>query len=147
MSSLKKRLNKTAGDYEDIKNKIIKVIEEDIERQANLIGWQDGSSGVVELVDNIMDSEFGFDISKIAEAIKSGSSGWINREHKIVGTFSWQDGYGAFTYSKSQLDDVVKYILNQPEHHKRKTFKEEYLEFLNKFDIPYHDQYLFDWLD
>ncbi|MBP8904286.1 MAG: IS200/IS605 family transposase [Paludibacteraceae bacterium] len=86
-------------------------------------------------------------VSKIAEAIKSGSSGWINREHKIVGTFSWQDGYGAFTYSKSQLDDVVKYILNQPEHHKRKTFKEEYLEFLNKFDIPYHDQYLFDWLD
>jgi hypothetical protein len=76
MSSLKKRLNKTAGDYEDIKSKIIKVVEEDIERQANIIGWEDGSSGVVELVNNIMDSEFGFDISKIAEAIGYSTEIW-----------------------------------------------------------------------
>jgi len=86
-------------------------------------------------------------VSKMAEAIKSGSSGWINREKKIVGNFSWQEGYGAFSYSKSHIDAVVKYILNQPEHHKRKSFKEEYLDYLKKFDIPYDDQYLFDWMD
>ncbi len=76
MSNLKKRLNKTADNYEDIKMKIIKVVEEDIERQAKLIGWQDGSSGVVELVDNIIDSEFGFNISKIAEAIGYSTEIW-----------------------------------------------------------------------
>ena len=86
-------------------------------------------------------------VSKIVEAIKSGSSGWINREKKVVGRFRWQDGYGAFTYSKSQIDTVAKYILNQPEHHKRKTFKEEYLDFLKKFEIQYDEQYLFEWLD
>lgn len=86
-------------------------------------------------------------VSKIAEVIKSGSSGWINREKKIVGKFSWQDGYGAFTYSKSQIDNVAKYILTQPEHHKQKTFKEEYLDFLKKFEIEYDDRYLFEWLD
>lgn len=85
--------------------------------------------------------------SKIAEAIKSGSSGWINREKKVAGRFRWQDGYGAFTYSKSQIDTVAKYILNQPEHHKQKTFKEEYLNFLKKFEIQYDEQYLFEWFD
>lgn len=86
-------------------------------------------------------------VSNIAEAIKAGSSGWINREKRVIGKFSWQSGYGAFTYSKSQIDDVVKYILNQPEHHKRKTFREEYLEFLKKFDVPFDDKYLFEWFD
>ena len=86
-------------------------------------------------------------ISKMTEAIKSGSSGWINREKKILGKFCWQEGYGAFTYSKSHIDAVVKYILNQPEHHIHKTFKEEYLDYLKKFDIPYDEQYLFDWIE
>ena len=86
-------------------------------------------------------------VSKLAEAIKSGSSGWINREKKIVGKFSWQTGYGAFSYSKSQLDDVIKYILNQPEHHKRKSFREEYMDYLKKFDIPFDDKYLFEFLN
>ncbi|MBP1676591.1 MAG: putative transposase [Bacteroidetes bacterium] len=86
-------------------------------------------------------------VSAMAEAIKSGSSGWINREKKFYGKFSWQSGYGAFTYSKSQIDSVVKYIQNQPEHHKHKTFREEYLEFLEKFNIRFDQQYLFDWFE
>lgn len=85
--------------------------------------------------------------AKLVEAIKSSSSGWINRQKKIAGKFNWQVGYGAFTYSKSQIDAVAKYILNQPEHHKRKTFKEEYLDFLRKYEIQYDEQYLFEWLD
>ena len=59
--------------------------------------------------------------------------------------FAWQTGFGAFSYSHSQLDDVIAYIMNQKEHHKKKTFKEEYIEFLHRFNITYDDKYLFDF--
>ena len=86
-------------------------------------------------------------VSKLIEQIKSGSSNWLNDKKYINGNFYWQDGYGAFTYSKSQIDKVVKYILNQPEHHKKKSFREEDLSFLKKFDIDYDSRYLFEWYD
>jgi REP element-mobilizing transposase RayT len=86
-------------------------------------------------------------VSKITEQIKSGSSNWINERKFIVGKFNWQDGYGAFTYSKSQVDNVVKYIQNQPEHHKKQTFREEYLLLLEKFEIVYDTKYLFEWYE
>ncbi|ASB47700.1 IS200/IS605 family transposase [Alkalitalea saponilacus] len=86
-------------------------------------------------------------VSKLVEQIKSGSSNWLNNKKYIHGFFSWQDGYGAFTYSKSHIDKVVKYILNQPEHHKKQSFKDEYLNFLKKFDVEYDPKYLFDWHD
>ena len=65
--------------------------------------------------------------SILMEQVKSGSSNWLNEKKFIPGKFHWQDGYGAFTYSKSHIDKVVKYILNQPEHHKKQSFKDEYL--------------------
>ena len=86
-------------------------------------------------------------ISDMARDIKSGSSKWINEDGLIKGKFKWQEGYGAFTYSKSQIGSVAKYILNQPEHHKKKSFKEEYLNMLHKLDIKYDDRYLFEWYD
>ncbi len=86
-------------------------------------------------------------ISDLVRDIKAGSSKFINEKGWTTGRFSWQEGYGAFSYSKSSLDAVVKYILNQEEHHKKRTFKEEYLEFLQKFEIQYDPQYLFDWID
>jgi putative transposase len=86
-------------------------------------------------------------VSTIAGDIKSGSSKWINLQHKIPGKFCWQDGYGGFTYSKTQIDDVASYILNQSEHHKKKSFREEYLDILRKSEIDYDDAYLFDWLE
>ena len=86
-------------------------------------------------------------ISEITRDIKANSSKFINEKRWITGKFLWQDGFGAFTYAKSQLDKVIKYILNQPLHHKRQTFKEEYLEFLKKFKIQYSEQYLFEWYD
>jgi len=85
--------------------------------------------------------------SDLVRDIKAGSSKFINDNRLIVGKFNWQEGYGAFSYSKSQVDNVVKYILNQEEHHKKKTFKEEYLDFLRKFDIKYDDKYLFEWIE
>ena len=84
-------------------------------------------------------------IAKLIEQIKSGSSHWLNNKKYISGKFRWQDGYGAFTYSKSHIDKVVKYILNQPEHHKKQSFKNEYLSFLKKYDVDYDAKYLFEW--
>lgn len=85
--------------------------------------------------------------SKLMEHVKSGSSKWINEKKYIGGKFSWQSGFGAFTYSKSHIDRVVKYILNQPEHHKKQSFKDEYLLLLKKFEIDYNAQYLFEWYE
>ncbi len=86
-------------------------------------------------------------VSDMARNIKANSSKWINEKHLVKGQFRWQVGFGAFSYSKSQIDAVAKYILNQPEHHKKSTFKDEYLGMLNKADINYDEQYLFDWFD
>jgi REP element-mobilizing transposase RayT len=86
-------------------------------------------------------------ISDLAKEIKSASSGWINDNKLTSYKFNWQEGFGAFSYSRSQLDNVAKYILNQKEHHRKVSFKEEYLDFLKKFEIPYNELYLFDWLD
>jgi REP element-mobilizing transposase RayT len=85
--------------------------------------------------------------SKLMEQVKSGSSNWMNNKKYIAGKFQWQDGFGAFTYSKSHIDQVVKYILNQPEHHKKQSFREEYLSFLSKFEIEYDPKYLFEWYE
>jgi hypothetical protein len=65
----------------------------------------------------------------------------------VKGKFAWQEGYGAFSYSHSHIRKVYDYILNQEEPHKKKTFKEEYIGFLEKFEIRYDERYLFDWYD
>lgn len=79
--------------------------------------------------------------------IKSNSSKLINEENWFTGKFNWQEGYGAFSYSKSQIDSVVKYILNQKSHHEKHSFKEEYIEFLTKFEIDYKNEYVFEFYD
>lgn len=87
----------------------------------------------------------GISVSDITRDIKASSSKFINDKKMIQGKFAWQDGFGSFTYSRSQIDDVSKYILNQPEHHKHRSFKDEYLIILQKNDIQYDDRYLFEW--
>ena len=89
----------------------------------------------------------GFSISDMARDIKANSSKWINENRLVVGKFNWQEGYGAFSYAKSQIDVVVKYILNQPEHHKKRGFREEYLSMLQKAEIEYEEKYLFEWYE
>ncbi len=86
-------------------------------------------------------------ISDLVRDIKAGSSKFINEKRWMNGKFNWQEGYGAFSYSKSSVDSVVKYILNQEEHHKKKTFKEEYFDFLQKFEIEYDPKYVFEWIE
>lgn len=85
-------------------------------------------------------------ISDLVRDIKAGSSKIINDKKWINAKFNWQEGFGAFSYSKSNLDAVVNYILNQEEHHKKRTFKDEYLDFLEKFEIEYDTKYLFEWI-
>ena len=85
-------------------------------------------------------------ISDLVRDIKAGSSKFINDSKWINGKFNWQQGFGAFSYSKSHLDNVIKYILNQKEHHEKETFKVEYLNFLEKFGIEYNEKYLFEWI-
>jgi putative transposase len=84
-------------------------------------------------------------ISEITRDIKSSSSKWINENNWIPQKFNWQEGFGAFTYSKSAINNVKNYILNQAEHHKKSTFKEEYIKLLEDFDIEYDVKYLFKW--
>lgn len=86
-------------------------------------------------------------ISDLIRDIKNNSSKFINEQNWIQGKFSWQEGYGAFSYSHSQIENVYQYILNQEEHHRAKTFKKEYLDFLQKFEIEHDEKHLFDWLE
>ena len=86
-------------------------------------------------------------ISDLVRDIKTASSQFIKEKRFTPFQFNWQEGYGGFTYPHSQLDAVCKYIENQEEHHKKRSFKAEYLDFLKKFDVEYDDQYLFDFLD
>ena len=85
-------------------------------------------------------------ISDLIRDIKNNSSKFINDQKFINNKFSWQEGYGAFSYSHSQIENVYSYIENQEQHHKQVTFKDEYLDLLNKFDINYDEKHLFDWI-
>ena len=86
-------------------------------------------------------------ISDIMRNVKTNSSKWINEKKFVVGKFSWQEGYGGFSYSRSQRDHVIKYIINQEKHHTKKTFREEYLELLRKFEIEFKDEYVFEFYE
>ncbi len=76
--------------------------------------------------------------------IKRVSSVFL-KDEGCLHNFGWQSGYGGFSYGKSQIDNVIKYIIHQREHHKKKTFQEEYIEFLEKFEIEYNPKYLFEF--
>jgi REP element-mobilizing transposase RayT len=82
-------------------------------------------------------------LSDLMQDIKGSSSKWINAKNFIRGKFIWQEGYGAFSYSKNDLPGIIKYIEHQQEHHKRKTFLEEYLDLLKEFDVEYHEGFVF----
>ena len=86
-------------------------------------------------------------IPKLVEEIKTSSNAWIKKNRLSRFRFEWQKGYGAFSHSQSQIDQVVKYILNQEDHHRINNFRTEYLEILRKNDIRYNDEYLFDFFD
>jgi hypothetical protein len=79
--------------------------------------------------------------------LKANSSRWINENRFLPGVFSWQSGYGGFSYSRSQRSNVINYVDGQKEHHRRVTFRKEYLAMLEKFGIDFRNEYLFDFFD
>ena len=85
-------------------------------------------------------------LSDLMRDVKNNSSNFINNNNWLPGKFSWQEGYGAFSYSHSHIQNVYQYIMNQEAHHRRKTFKDEYMELLEKFEIPFEERFLFEWL-
>ena len=82
-------------------------------------------------------------LSDLVGDIKSGSTNFINRQRWVKGRFNWQEGFGAFSYSRSQLDAVIRYVKNQQKHHQRLSFRDEYVELLDKFEVPYDERYIF----
>ncbi len=86
-------------------------------------------------------------LSNLMQDIKGDSSTWINKKGFVKGRFSWQEGYGAFSYSKSQVNAVIDYIKNQEKHHRAKTFLEEYHDFLKHFEIDFDERYIFKPID
>jgi len=86
-------------------------------------------------------------LSDLVRDIKANSSKWINERGFVNGKFQWQEGFGAFSYAQAQLDNVIAYINNQEQHHRIKTFKTEYVDLLQKFNVEYDDKYLFEWID
>jgi putative transposase len=125
-------------------------------------GWQSNLFGVIGnlinengcktiIVNGVDDHVHGFlglkpaiSISELMKNVKAKSSKWVNDNMLTPARFEWQGGYGVFSYSRSHIDDVYKYIQNQAEHHKKQTFREEYLYFLKKFDVPYDERYIFE---
>jgi REP element-mobilizing transposase RayT len=85
-------------------------------------------------------------LSDLVREIKKSSNSFVKEKGFTNYKFEWQEGFGAFSYSHSALDNVIAYISNQKEHHRRKSFKEEYLDFLEKFHIEFKNEYLFEWI-
>ncbi len=90
---------------------------------------------------------FGFrptqSVADLMQDVKGSSSRWINENRFVKGSFSWQEGYGAFSYEKNRVNGIIQYILNQEIHHRKKTFLDEYVELLEEFEIEYDPKYLF----
>ena len=86
-------------------------------------------------------------LSDLVREVKKASTEFIKENNFTKSKFSWQEGFGAFSYSHSSIENVIKYIMNQKEHHKVKSFKEEYYAYLKEFEIAYKDEYLFEWID
>lgn len=90
---------------------------------------------------------FGFrpsqSLSDLMRIVKSESSEWINKEKLALGRFAWQEGYGAFSYSQSQVQTVINYVMNQEEHHRKRTFLEEYQQFLDQFEVEFDQRFIF----
>ena len=85
-------------------------------------------------------------LAELVREIKKASNHFVNEQQFTNYKFHWQEGYGAFSYSHSSVDKVIKYILNQKEHHKKRSFRDEYIDILEKFQIAYNSKYLFDWI-
>jgi putative transposase len=123
------------------KNELLGVI-------GNLINETNCKTIIVNGVEDHVHCFFGLktvmSVSDVMKIVKAKSSKYINDHSLTNDRFHWQEGFGVFSYGQSQIDAVFKYIQNQEEHHKKQLFREEYIEFLQKFNVPYDEQYIFE---
>jgi putative transposase len=123
------------------KNELLGVI-------GNLINESNCKTIIVNGVEDHVHCFFGLkpvmSVSDVMKIVKAKSSKYINDHSLTKVRFEWQEGYGLFSYGQSQIDAVYKYIQNQEEHHKKQTFREEYVNFLQKFNVPFDEQYIFE---
>jgi REP element-mobilizing transposase RayT len=138
--AVKGRENLIAGKWKDELQQYISGIITNKEQKSIIV------NGMPDHIHAFIGLRPSMAISDLVRDIKNNSSNFINEKKWVKGKFSWQEGYGVFSYSHSQIETVYNYILNQEKHHKKKTFREEYLDFLKKFNIEYHEKYLFDWI-
>jgi putative transposase len=121
------------------------------EYMSGILSNQKHKSIIINGISNHVHILFGLSpsisVSDTVHDIKRSSSLFINKEKLCLGRFSWQEGYGGFSYSRSQIADIYNYIENQESHHQRKTFHEEYINYLNENEMEFDQQFLFDFLD
>jgi putative transposase len=129
----------TKENREELQKYISGIVQKRGQKMLSIFSMPDHTHILISLNSSIA-------ISDLVRDIKSASSKFINDKKWIVGKFNWQEGFGAFSYSRSQINNVINYINNQEGHHKKKTFKEEYIELLKLFEIEYNEKYLFDWI-
>lgn len=104
-------------------------------------------NGVADHIHILLNIKPNIALSDLVRDIKANSSRWINERKFVRGKFEWQEGFGAFSYSLSQLDDVIGYIRRQEEHHQNVSFKKEYITYLERFNVDFDEKYVFDWIE
>ena len=104
-------------------------------------------NGVADHVHLLIGLKPAMALANLVREIKAESTNFLNQKKLVRGRFSWQEGYGAFSYGHSQLDTIVRYIQNQEQHHRRRSFRDEYLTLLRKFDIAFDDKYVFEFIE
>jgi len=128
----------------DFKEELYKYITGIVKNQGQKLISINGMSDHVHILIGLRPA---MALADLVKEIKSDSTNFINKKKWVRGRFSWQEGYGAFSYGHSQLDTIIRYIKNQEKHHSRRSFKEEYLTLLRKFDIAFDDKYVFKFIE
>ncbi|MBX2889027.1 MAG: IS200/IS605 family transposase [Ferruginibacter sp.] len=138
--AVKGRENLIAKSWKDELHKYISGIISAKEQKAIIV------NGMPDHIHAFLGLKPSMRISDLVRDIKNNSSKFINEKGFVDRKFNWQEGYGVFSYSHSQIENVYHYIQNQEEHHRKKSFKEEYLELLKKFEIDFKEEYIFDFI-
>jgi len=137
--AVKGRNNFITKDFRDrLHEYIAGIIRGNNQKPLAVGGWKDHVHVFFALEPHVA-------ISDVVRDIKSESSKWITNNDFVKGKFEWQRSFAAFSYSRSHRDAVIKYIMNQEEHHRKKTFREEYFEPLKKFEIEFDEKYVFEF--
>lgn len=131
---------------------IMKTWKDELEKYITGIVQKNGHRGLaIESMPDHVHIFIGYNLNQkiptLVENIKTSSNAWIQKKNYSKFKFDWQKGYGAFTYAHSQIDTVAKYVLNQEAHHRKKSFRDEYIEMHNNFQIEYQNKYVFEFFD